>query len=160
VFLFICGDNVITPTLNTPTIITPTIITPTLNTSTVTDSLCNSGALKTIALYTKKTSDSGIKNHAPFKLNGQSRTAFGLLKAPELQRLSVTVEVLTVGDQYYTAGALQCLFSFRQKLLHSHSVELIGLIILCVFFPFRLLSVLHGLAAMLNIRLERKTETL
>jgi hypothetical protein len=24
------------------------------------------------------------KNHAPFKLNGQSRTAFGLLKAPEL----------------------------------------------------------------------------
>jgi hypothetical protein len=33
------------------------------------------------------------KNHAPFKLNGQSRTAFGLLKAPELQRLSVTVDV-------------------------------------------------------------------
>jgi cell division protein FtsX len=31
------------------------------------------------------------------KLNGQSRTAFGLLKAPELQRLSVTVEVLRVG---------------------------------------------------------------
>jgi hypothetical protein len=28
---------------------------------------------------------------------GQSRTAFGLLKAPELQRLSVTVEVLSVG---------------------------------------------------------------
>jgi hypothetical protein len=27
------------------------------------------------------------KNPAPFKLNGQSRTAFGLLKAPELQRL-------------------------------------------------------------------------
>jgi hypothetical protein len=37
------------------------------------------------------------KNHAPFKLNGQARTAFGLLKAPELQRLSVTVEVLRVG---------------------------------------------------------------
>jgi hypothetical protein len=37
------------------------------------------------------------KNHAPFKLNGQSRTAFGLLKASELQRLSVTVEVLRVG---------------------------------------------------------------
>ena len=37
------------------------------------------------------------KNHAPFKLNGQSRTAFGLLKAPELQRLTVTVEVLRVG---------------------------------------------------------------
>ena len=37
------------------------------------------------------------KNHAPFKLNGQSRTAFGLLIAPELQRLSVTVEVLRVG---------------------------------------------------------------
>ena len=37
------------------------------------------------------------KNRAPFKLNGQSRTAFGLLKAPELQRLSVTVEVLRVG---------------------------------------------------------------
>ena len=37
------------------------------------------------------------KNHAPFKLNGQSRTAFGLLKVPELQRLSVTVEVLRVG---------------------------------------------------------------
>jgi hypothetical protein len=37
------------------------------------------------------------KNHTPFKLNGQSRTAFGLLKAPELQRLSVTVEVLRVG---------------------------------------------------------------
>jgi hypothetical protein len=37
------------------------------------------------------------KNHAPFKLNGQSRTAFGLLKAPELQRLSVTVEILRVG---------------------------------------------------------------
>ena len=37
------------------------------------------------------------KNHAPFKLNGRSRTAFGLLKAPELQRLSVTVEVLRVG---------------------------------------------------------------
>ena len=37
------------------------------------------------------------KNHAPFKLNGQSRTGFGLLKAPELQRLSVTVEVLRVG---------------------------------------------------------------
>jgi hypothetical protein len=37
------------------------------------------------------------KNHAPFKLNGQSCTAFGLLKAPELQRLSVTIEVLRVG---------------------------------------------------------------
>ena len=37
------------------------------------------------------------KNHAPFKLNGKSRTAFGLLKAPELRRLSVTVEVLRVG---------------------------------------------------------------
>ena len=37
------------------------------------------------------------KNPAPFKLNGQSRTAFGLLKVPELQRLSVTVEVLRVG---------------------------------------------------------------
>ena len=37
------------------------------------------------------------KKHAPFKLNGQSRTAFGLLKAPELQRLSGTVEVLRVG---------------------------------------------------------------
>ena len=37
------------------------------------------------------------KNHAPFKLNGQSHTAFGLLKAPELQRLSVTDEVLRVG---------------------------------------------------------------
>ena len=37
------------------------------------------------------------KNHAPFKLNGQSRTVFGLLKAPELQRLSVTVKVLRVG---------------------------------------------------------------
>jgi hypothetical protein len=36
------------------------------------------------------------KNHAPFKLNGQSRTAFGLLKAPALQRLSVTVEVISV----------------------------------------------------------------
>ena len=37
------------------------------------------------------------KNHAPSKLNGQSRTAFGLLKAPKLQRLSVTVEVMIVG---------------------------------------------------------------
>ena len=38
------------------------------------------------------------KNHAPFKLNdGQSRTAFGLLQAPELQRLSVTVGVMIVG---------------------------------------------------------------
>jgi hypothetical protein len=37
------------------------------------------------------------KNHGLFKINGQSRTAFGLLKVPELQRLSVTVEVLRVG---------------------------------------------------------------
>ena len=37
------------------------------------------------------------KNNAPFKLNGQPCTAFGLLKAPELQRLSVTAEVLRVG---------------------------------------------------------------
>jgi hypothetical protein len=39
------------------------------------------------------------KNHDPFKLNGgQSRAAFGLLQAPELQRLSVTVgEVISVG---------------------------------------------------------------
>jgi hypothetical protein len=37
------------------------------------------------------------KNHAPSKLNGQSRTAFGLLKAPKLQRLSITVEVLRIG---------------------------------------------------------------
>ena len=37
------------------------------------------------------------KNPAPFKLNGQSRTAFGLLKAPELQRLSITVGVISVG---------------------------------------------------------------
>ena len=36
------------------------------------------------------------KNHVPFKLNGQSRTVFRLLKAPELPRLSVTV-VLRVG---------------------------------------------------------------
>jgi hypothetical protein len=38
------------------------------------------------------------KNHAPFKLNGQSCTAFGLLKAPELQRLSVTIEVARKGE--------------------------------------------------------------
>ena len=38
------------------------------------------------------------KNHDPFKLNGgQSRAAFGLLQAPELQRLSVTVGVMIVG---------------------------------------------------------------
>ena len=38
------------------------------------------------------------KNHAPFKLNGgQSRAAFGFLKAPELQRLSVTVGIMIVG---------------------------------------------------------------
>jgi hypothetical protein len=54
-------------------------------------------ALKTIALHTKKKFRLQDKKHAPFKLNGQSRTAFGLLKAPELQRLSVTVEVLRVG---------------------------------------------------------------
>ena len=54
-------------------------------------------ALKTIALHTKKNFRLRDKNHVPFKLNGQSRTAFGLLKAPELQRLSVTVEVLRVG---------------------------------------------------------------
>ena len=30
-------------------------------------------------------------------MNGKSRTAFGLLKTPELQRLSVIVEVLRVG---------------------------------------------------------------
>ena len=54
-------------------------------------------ALKTIALHTKKNFRLWDKNHAPFKLNGQSRTVFGLLKAPELQRLSVTVEVLRVG---------------------------------------------------------------
>ena len=47
------------------------------------------------------------KNHAAFKLNGQSRTAFGLLKAPELQRLSVTVEVLRVG--VITVGVLSIL---------------------------------------------------
>jgi hypothetical protein len=50
------------------------VITPTLITTTIVD-----------------------KNHAPFKLNGQSCTAFRLLKAPELQRLSVTIEVLRVG---------------------------------------------------------------
>jgi hypothetical protein len=52
--------------------------------------------LKTMRWY-EKNFRLWDKNHAPFKLNGQSRTAFGLLKAPELQRLSVTVEVLTVG---------------------------------------------------------------
>ena len=36
------------------------------------------------------------KNHAPFNLNGQSRTAFRLLKAP-VKTISVTVEVLRVG---------------------------------------------------------------
>ena len=44
-------------------------------------------ALKTIALHTKKNFRLWDKNHAPFKLNGQSRIVFGLLKAPELQRL-------------------------------------------------------------------------
>jgi hypothetical protein len=38
-------------------------------------------ALKTIALHTKKNFRLWDKNHAPFKLNGQSRTVFGLLKA-------------------------------------------------------------------------------
>jgi hypothetical protein len=52
-------------------------------------------ALKTIAY--EKNFWLRDKNHAPFKLKGQSRTAIGLLKAPELQRLSVTVEVLRVG---------------------------------------------------------------
>ena len=33
----------------------------------------------------------------PLLSSWQSRTAFGLLNAPELQRLSVTVEVLSVG---------------------------------------------------------------
>jgi hypothetical protein len=47
-------------------------------------------------ILTKKNFRLRDKNHAPFKLNGQSCTAFGLLKAPELQRLSVTVEVLRV----------------------------------------------------------------
>jgi hypothetical protein len=44
------------------------------------------------------------KNHAPCKLNGQSRTAFGLLKAPELQRLSVTVGV--IGVRVMTVGVM------------------------------------------------------
>jgi hypothetical protein len=44
-----------------------------------------------------RVASSAHSNHAPFKLNGQSRTAFGLLKAPKLQRLSVTVEVLRIG---------------------------------------------------------------
>ena len=55
------------------------------------------------------------KNHAPFKLNGQSRTAFGLLKAPELQRLSVTVEVLRVGvmiDGVLSVGVMTLSRSF------------------------------------------------
>ena len=48
-------------------------------------------------------------------------------------------------DPYYPQPILRVHYnSFRQKLLHSHSVELIGLVILCVFFPFRLLSVLPG----------------
>jgi hypothetical protein len=48
-------------------------------------------------------------------------------------------------DPYYLRPILRVhCKSFRQKLLHSHSVELIGLVILCVFFPFRLLSVLPG----------------
>jgi hypothetical protein len=53
------------------------------------------GLLKRPVLPTTNTA--GDKNHAPFKLNGHSRTAFGLLNAPELQRLSVTVELLRVG---------------------------------------------------------------
>ena len=52
--------TVITPTLNTPTVITPTIITPTLNTSTVTDSLCNSGAF----------SNPNAVRDCPFNLKG------------------------------------------------------------------------------------------
>ena len=48
-------------------------------------------------------------------------------------------------DPYYPQPILRVHYnSFRQKLLHSHSVELIGLVILCVFFPFRLLSVFPG----------------
>jgi hypothetical protein len=35
--------------------------------------------------------------HATYGNINRSRTAFGLLKAPELQRLSVTVKVLRVG---------------------------------------------------------------
>jgi hypothetical protein len=69
------------------------------------------------------------KNHAPFKLNGQSRTAFGLLIAPELQRLSVTVEVLRVGVMIVgvlsvgvmTVGVLSNLISY---------------VLLCFLIPF------------------------
>jgi hypothetical protein len=39
-------------------------------------------------------------------------------------------------DPYYPRPILRVhCNSFRQKLLHSHLVELIGLVILCVFFP-------------------------
>jgi hypothetical protein len=92
------GDNAITPTLNTPTVITPTlntptVITPTLNTPTViTPTLITPfcwAALKSFknnsAAY-EKNFRLRDKNHAPFKLNGQSRTAFGLLKAPEFTK--------------------------------------------------------------------------
>ena len=61
-------------------------------------------ALKTIALYTKKNFRLWEKKHAPFKLNGQSRTVLGLLKSPELQRLSVTVGV--IGVRVMTVGVM------------------------------------------------------
>jgi hypothetical protein len=55
-----------------------------------------------------------FKNHAHLKLNGQSRTVFGLLKAPELQRLSVTVEILRVGVMI--VGVISVVHHFVDKL--------------------------------------------
>ena len=60
------------------------------------------------------------KNHAPFKLNGQSRTVFGLLKAPELQRLSVTVEVLRVRVMIVGVMTVEVLSVGVMTLSHWH----------------------------------------
>jgi hypothetical protein len=119
VFLFICGDNVITPTLNTPTIITPTIITPTLNTS------------------------SYPEFWGKYDGNRRNKLIREILFIRSTWNNIFFCKKYCVGPRWKALKTI-ALNSFRKKLLHSHSVELIGLVkyICVVFLTFRLLSVL------------------
>jgi hypothetical protein len=77
------------------------------------------------------------KNHAPFKLNGKSRTAFGLLKAPELQRLSVSSAIVF---KVFQLGPTK--HSLQKKILfHVDLIKMLSLIPVIFSSKFRITKI-------------------
>ena len=82
-----------------------------------------------------------VERHLPTIAGADPGGAHPAIMDPPLHCIRCVRNWVCWRDPYYPRPILRVhCNSFRQKLLNSHSVELIRLVILWVFFPFRLLS--------------------